>query len=147
MRSLLGAPSATHRLRLWRCEYDQLPTSLAHTSVVGPGAESTASTSASRKRLDTAQMATTSHTLVAAAAAAAPSSTGAAEREPDAAEDPAAAASAASAGSSSETLSVAVAERAGSPWSRTTMSTFTRATSVPTTALSASCTSYTDWLN
>uniref|UniRef100_A0A803VK67 Uncharacterized protein n=1 Tax=Ficedula albicollis TaxID=59894 RepID=A0A803VK67_FICAL len=83
--------------------------------------KSTASTSASRKRLDTAQMATTSHTLVAAAAAAAPSSTGAAEREPDAAEDPAAAASAASAGSSSETLSVAVAERAGSPWSRTTM--------------------------
>uniref|UniRef100_UPI001292D650 protocadherin beta-15-like n=1 Tax=Lonchura striata TaxID=40157 RepID=UPI001292D650 len=42
MRSLLAAPSATHRLRLWRCEYDQLPTSLAHTSVVGPGPESTA---------------------------------------------------------------------------------------------------------
>ena len=78
IRSLLPAPSATHRLRLWRCEYDQLPTSLAHTSVAGPGPDTTAargahrdapySTTASTNTLDTAQMATTSHTFVAAAA-------------------------------------------------------------------------------
>uniref|UniRef100_A0A8C3U1V7 Uncharacterized protein n=1 Tax=Catharus ustulatus TaxID=91951 RepID=A0A8C3U1V7_CATUS len=108
--------------------------------VVGPGPESTAargaqrdapySTSASRNRLDTAQIATTSHTLVAALAAAPPTSTPTADRDPDpddAKEDPAA--SAASLASSSDTLSVAVAERAGSPWSRTTISSVWRAPS------------------
>uniref|UniRef100_A0A8C3R0L1 Uncharacterized protein n=1 Tax=Cyanoderma ruficeps TaxID=181631 RepID=A0A8C3R0L1_9PASS len=140
MRSLLAAPSATHRLRLWRCEYDQLPTSLAHTSVVGPGPESTAargaqrdapySTTASRNRLDTAQMATTSHTLVAAPAAPAPVS--ARDDDDDDDEDPAA--SAASAASTSDTLSVAVAERAGSPWSRTTISSVWRGPSASSSA-------------
>uniref|UniRef100_A0A8U8B3D9 Uncharacterized protein n=1 Tax=Geospiza parvula TaxID=87175 RepID=A0A8U8B3D9_GEOPR len=91
--------------------------------VVGPGPESTAargaqrdapySTTASRKRLDTAQMATTSHTLVAALAAAGPSSTPAAD---------------------SDTLSVAVAERAGSPWSRTTISSLWRGPSASSSA-------------
>uniref|UniRef100_A0A8C3DCG8 Uncharacterized protein n=1 Tax=Corvus moneduloides TaxID=1196302 RepID=A0A8C3DCG8_CORMO len=79
------------------------------------------STTASRNRLDTAQMATTSHTFVAALAAPAPISAPAADRDDDD-DDPAAAASAASAASTSDTLSVAVAERAGSPWSRTTIS-------------------------
>uniref|UniRef100_A0A8U7P442 Uncharacterized protein n=1 Tax=Corvus moneduloides TaxID=1196302 RepID=A0A8U7P442_CORMO len=100
--------------------------------VVGPGPDSTAargaqrdapySTTASRNRLDTAQMATTSHTFVAALAAPAPISAPAADRDDDDDDDPAAAASAASAASTSDTLSVAVAERAGSPWSRTTIS-------------------------
>uniref|UniRef100_A0A8C2TKL4 Uncharacterized protein n=1 Tax=Coturnix japonica TaxID=93934 RepID=A0A8C2TKL4_COTJA len=66
------------------------------------------STTASTNRLDTAQMATTSHTFVAAAAAAAPAG-------PD-------------------TLSVAVAERGGSPWSRTTISSLCRGPSASSSA-------------
>ena len=151
IRSLLPAPSvATHRLRLWRCEYDQLPTSLAHTSVAGPGPASTAargaqrpapySTTASTNRLDTAQMATTSHTFVAADApdAADPPSALAAGRSPAPADtdtDTApTAASAASAPSTSDTLSVAVAERGGSPWSRTTISSLCRGPSASSSA-------------
>uniref|UniRef100_A0A8C3TWM6 Uncharacterized protein n=1 Tax=Catharus ustulatus TaxID=91951 RepID=A0A8C3TWM6_CATUS len=76
------------------------------TAARGAQRDAPYSTSASRNRLDTAQIATTSHTLVAALA------------------DPAA--SAASLASSSDTLSVAVAERAGSPWSRTTISSVWR---------------------
>uniref|UniRef100_A0A663EMF9 Uncharacterized protein n=1 Tax=Aquila chrysaetos chrysaetos TaxID=223781 RepID=A0A663EMF9_AQUCH len=97
--------------------------------VAGPGPDSTAargahrdapySTTASRNRLDTAQMATTSHTFVAAAAAAAAAP---------------AAASAASAPSTSDTLSVAVAERAGSPWSRTTITSRCRGPSASSSA-------------
>uniref|UniRef100_A0A8U8CAU2 Uncharacterized protein n=1 Tax=Geospiza parvula TaxID=87175 RepID=A0A8U8CAU2_GEOPR len=85
-----------------------------HTSTAARGAQRDARTAPrpAGKRLDTAQMATTSHTLVAALAAAGPSSTPAAD--------------AASLGSSSDTLSVAVAERAGSPWSRTTISSLWR---------------------
>uniref|UniRef100_A0A8B9PLN9 Uncharacterized protein n=1 Tax=Apteryx owenii TaxID=8824 RepID=A0A8B9PLN9_APTOW len=115
--------------------------------VAGPGPDSTAargahrdapySTTASRNTLDTAQMATTSHTFVAAAAAAPPSAP-AAGRSPDTDEpEPApapAAASAASAPSPSDTLSVAVAERAGSPWSRTTMSRVCRGPSASSSA-------------
>uniref|UniRef100_A0A8U8CAV9 Uncharacterized protein n=1 Tax=Geospiza parvula TaxID=87175 RepID=A0A8U8CAV9_GEOPR len=85
---------------------------LTRTAARGAQRDAPYSTTASRKRLDTAQMATTSHTLVAALAAAGPSSTPAAD--------------AASLGSSSDTLSVAVAERAGSPWSRTTISSLWR---------------------
>uniref|UniRef100_A0A8C4XRK8 Uncharacterized protein n=1 Tax=Falco tinnunculus TaxID=100819 RepID=A0A8C4XRK8_FALTI len=143
IRSLLPAPSVTHRLRLWRCEYDQLPTSLAHTSVAGPGPDSTAargahrdapySTTASRNRLDTAQMATTSHTFVAADADASPSAPAAA-RSPGPEDDEPAAARAASAPSTSDTLSVAVTERAGSPWSRTTMTSRCRGPSASSSA-------------
>uniref|UniRef100_A0A8C3U2B9 Uncharacterized protein n=1 Tax=Catharus ustulatus TaxID=91951 RepID=A0A8C3U2B9_CATUS len=98
------------------------------TAARGAQRDAPYSTSASRNRLDTAQIATTSHTLVAALAAAPPTSTPNADRDPDDAdEDPAA--SAASLASSSDTLSVAVAERAGSPWSRTTISSVWRAPS------------------
>uniref|UniRef100_A0A8C5U122 Uncharacterized protein n=1 Tax=Malurus cyaneus samueli TaxID=2593467 RepID=A0A8C5U122_9PASS len=109
--------------------------------VVGPGPDSTAargaqrdapySTTASRNRLDTAQMATTSHTFVAALAAPEPLSAPAADRDDD---DPAPAASAVSAASSSDTLSVAVAERAGSPWSRTTITSLCRGPSASSSA-------------
>uniref|UniRef100_A0A8B9RS63 Uncharacterized protein n=1 Tax=Accipiter nisus TaxID=211598 RepID=A0A8B9RS63_9AVES len=113
--------------------------------VAGPGPDSTAargahrdapySTTASRNRLDTAQMATTSHTFVAAAAAAAaPPSAPAAGRSPAPDEDEPAAASAASAPSTSDTLSVAVAERAGSPWSRTTITSLCRGPSASSSA-------------
>uniref|UniRef100_A0A8D0KV17 Uncharacterized protein n=1 Tax=Strix occidentalis caurina TaxID=311401 RepID=A0A8D0KV17_STROC len=118
-----GFSLINHCSPLW----DTLPTSLAHTSVAGPGPDSTAargahrdapySTTASRNRLDTAQMATTSHTFVVAAAAAA-----------------AAAGPAASAPSTSDTLSVAVAERAGSPWSRTTITSLCRGPSASSSA-------------
>uniref|UniRef100_A0A8C5U1J0 Uncharacterized protein n=1 Tax=Malurus cyaneus samueli TaxID=2593467 RepID=A0A8C5U1J0_9PASS len=67
------------------------------------------STTASRNRLDTAQMATTSHTFVAALAAPEPLS-------------------------ASDTLSVAVAERAGSPWSRTTITSLCRGPSASSSA-------------
>uniref|UniRef100_A0A8C3U0D8 Uncharacterized protein n=1 Tax=Catharus ustulatus TaxID=91951 RepID=A0A8C3U0D8_CATUS len=100
------------------------------TAARGAQRDAPYSTSASRNRLDTAQIATTSHTLVAALAAAPPTSTPNADRDTDpddAEEDPAA--SAASLASSSDTLSVAVAERAGSPWSRTTISSVWRAPS------------------
>uniref|UniRef100_A0A8C5U3W8 Uncharacterized protein n=1 Tax=Malurus cyaneus samueli TaxID=2593467 RepID=A0A8C5U3W8_9PASS len=89
------------------------------------------STTASRNRLDTAQMATTSHTFVAALAAPEPLSAPAADRDDD---DPAPAASAVSAASSSDTLSVAVAERAGSPWSRTTITSLCRGPSASSSA-------------
>uniref|UniRef100_A0A8B9TBQ0 Uncharacterized protein n=1 Tax=Anas platyrhynchos TaxID=8839 RepID=A0A8B9TBQ0_ANAPL len=112
-------------------------------TVAGPGPASTAargaqrdapySTTASRNRLDTAQMATTSHTFVAAAA---PPSAPAAGRTPAPDDDApaAAAASAASAPSTSDTLSVAVAERDGSPWSRTTISSLCRGPSASSSA-------------
>uniref|UniRef100_A0A8C3DD73 Uncharacterized protein n=1 Tax=Corvus moneduloides TaxID=1196302 RepID=A0A8C3DD73_CORMO len=96
-------------------------TTLTLTAARGAQRDAPYSTTASRNRLDTAQMATTSHTFVAALAAPAPISAPAADRDDDD-DDPAAAASAASAASTSDTLSVAVAERAGSPWSRTTIS-------------------------
>uniref|UniRef100_A0A672UGA5 Uncharacterized protein n=1 Tax=Strigops habroptila TaxID=2489341 RepID=A0A672UGA5_STRHB len=90
------------------------------------------STTASRNRLDTAQIATTSHTFVVVVvvdSADAPPSAG---RSPD--PDEPAAASAASAPSTSDTLSVAVAERAGSPWSRTTMTRRCRGPSASSSA-------------
>uniref|UniRef100_A0A672UFA8 Uncharacterized protein n=1 Tax=Strigops habroptila TaxID=2489341 RepID=A0A672UFA8_STRHB len=88
------------------------------------------SITASRNRLDTAQIATTSHTFVVVVDAAdAPSSAG---RSP--VPDEPAAASAASAPSTSDTLSVAVAERAGSPWSRTTMTRRCRGPSASSSA-------------
>uniref|UniRef100_A0A8V0YG82 Uncharacterized protein n=1 Tax=Gallus gallus TaxID=9031 RepID=A0A8V0YG82_CHICK len=119
-------------------------------NVAGPGPASTAargaqrpapySTTASTNRLDTAQMATTSHTFVAADApdAADPPSALAAGRSPAPADTdttPApTAASAASAPSTSDTLSVAVAERGGSPWSRTTISSLCRGPSASSSA-------------
>uniref|UniRef100_A0A672UFD7 Uncharacterized protein n=1 Tax=Strigops habroptila TaxID=2489341 RepID=A0A672UFD7_STRHB len=92
------------------------------------------STTASRNRLDTAQIATTSHTFVVVVvvvvdSADAPPSAG---RSPT--PDEPAAASAASAPSTSDTLSVAVAERAGSPWSRTTMTRRCRGPSASSSA-------------
>uniref|UniRef100_A0A8C6JIV2 Uncharacterized protein n=1 Tax=Melopsittacus undulatus TaxID=13146 RepID=A0A8C6JIV2_MELUD len=72
----------------------------------------------SGNRLDTTQMATTSHTFVVVPDADAPPS---ADRSPAPDEPTPATARTASAPSTSDTLSVAVAERAGSPWSRTTM--------------------------
>uniref|UniRef100_A0A493SYV0 Uncharacterized protein n=1 Tax=Anas platyrhynchos platyrhynchos TaxID=8840 RepID=A0A493SYV0_ANAPP len=111
--------------------------------VAGPGPASTAargaqrdapySTTASRNRLDTAQMATTSHTFVAAAAAP-PSSGRTPAPDDDAPAAAAAADSAASAPSTSDTLSVAVAERDGSPWSRTTISSLCRGPSASSSA-------------
>uniref|UniRef100_A0A663ENF1 Uncharacterized protein n=1 Tax=Aquila chrysaetos chrysaetos TaxID=223781 RepID=A0A663ENF1_AQUCH len=89
------------------------------TAARGAHRDAPYSTTASRNRLDTAQMATTSHTFVAAAAAAAAAP---------------AAASAASAPSTSDTLSVAVAERAGSPWSRTTITSRCRGPSASSSA-------------
>uniref|UniRef100_A0A8C6JI87 Uncharacterized protein n=1 Tax=Melopsittacus undulatus TaxID=13146 RepID=A0A8C6JI87_MELUD len=91
------------------------------------------STTASRNKLDTTQMATTSHTfvVVADAAAKAPPSAG---RSPAPGEPELAAASAASVPSTSDTLSVAVAERAGSPWSRTTMTRRCRGPSASSSA-------------
>uniref|UniRef100_A0A8B9TAZ7 Uncharacterized protein n=1 Tax=Anas platyrhynchos TaxID=8839 RepID=A0A8B9TAZ7_ANAPL len=101
----------------------------SRTAARGAQRDAPYSTTASRNRLDTAQMATTSHTFVAAA----PPSTPSAGRTPA----PAAAAaadSAASAPSTSDTLSVAVAERDGSPWSRTTISSLCRGPSASSSA-------------
>uniref|UniRef100_A0A8D0KW32 Uncharacterized protein n=1 Tax=Strix occidentalis caurina TaxID=311401 RepID=A0A8D0KW32_STROC len=96
----------------------QLPPTTANTAARGAHRDAPYSTTASRNRLDTAQMATTSHTP---------------DPDEDDEDDPAAA-SAASAPSTSDTLSVAVAERAGSPWSRTTITSLCRGPSASSSA-------------